>query len=108
KKKIQDWHPHLTVLDESHRIKSPSAKKTTAIMNWVGPYSDYRIIATGTAVTKANQVWNLWSQFKFLDPSSKLIDGMTFAEFREEYARFVQVTEHYKKFTGPKNQKKLT
>lgn len=107
KKKIQAWHPHLAILDESHRIKSPSAKKTTAIMNWVGPHSDYRVIATGTAVTKANQVWNLWSQFKFMNPDSKLIDGMTFQEFKEEYARFVKITDHYSKFTGPKNQKQL-
>lgn len=106
KKKIQAWRPHLTIIDESHRIKSPSAKKTTALINWVGPYSDYRVIATGTAVTKANQVHNLWAQFKFLDPKSKLIDGMTFSEFKSEYGRWVDIG-NYKKFTGPKNQPKL-
>lgn len=107
KKQVQDWKPHLTILDESHRIKSPSAKKTTAIVNWVGPYSDYRIIATGTAVTKANQVHNLYSQFKFLYPRSRLIKGLTFQEFKETYGRWISINDKYKKFTGPKNRNRL-
>src|SRR5690606_7260869 len=31
KRAIQLWQPQMIILDESHRIKSPSAKKSTAI-----------------------------------------------------------------------------
>lgn len=106
KKAVQRWQPHLTILDESHRIKSPQAKKTTAIVNWVGPKSDYRVIATGTAVTKANQTHNLYPQFNFLDPESELIAGLTFTEFKETYGLWME-KNGYPQFIRPRNQKEL-
>lgn len=106
KKRVQRWRPHLTILDESHRIKSPSAKKTTAIVNWVGPISDYRLIATGTAVTKANQVHNLYPQFKFLNPESELIAGHTASTFKEEYGLWME-KNGYPQFIRPRHQKQL-
>jgi hypothetical protein len=45
------WQPQLIVLDESHRIKNWMAKKTKMIVK-LGTVADYRVIATGTSVTK--------------------------------------------------------
>mgnify|MGYP003639358387 CR=1 FL=1 len=54
----------LFVLDESTRIKSPSAKRTKSILK-AGKYAPYRRILTGTPV--ANGPFDLFSQFRFMD-----------------------------------------
>jgi len=105
KKKIIAWNPHLIVLDESHRIKSTSAMKSRALHS-IGPHADYRIIATGTAVTKAKRVFDLFSQWKFLNPQSPLIAGMNLAEFKGEYGRFLE-RNGFSQFIGVKNEPKL-
>lgn len=106
KRRVQAWKPQLVVLDESHRIKSPKAKKTSAIINWVGPIAPYRIIATGTAVTKANQVHNLHPQFSFLDPESRLVKGLTFTEFKEKFGLWME-KNGYPQFIRPRRQNEL-
>jgi len=68
------------VLDESHRIKSPEAGVTEAVLG-LREYAKRRYILTGTPV--ANKPEDLWSQFLFLDDGSAL--GATLAEFRSEY-----------------------
>lgn len=54
----------LFVLDESTRIKSPSAKRTKAILK-AAEFAKYRRILTGTPVS--NGPFDLFSQFRFLD-----------------------------------------
>jgi len=83
-KKLKAWQPQVIILDESHRIKSPSARKATAIVR-LGPVADYRVIATGTAVTKANRVHDLYMQWKFLNPESALVRGHTSSTFKERF-----------------------
>lgn len=84
RKKLQAWQSHLMVLDESHRIKSPTAKKTATIIS-VGRHVPYKVIATGTAVTKKKRVFDLYGQWKFLNPESPLIKDMTLTEFKKKY-----------------------
>lgn len=52
------------VLDESTRIKNPNAKRTRTILA-SAKYGKYRRILSGTPVT--NSIFELYSQFKFLD-----------------------------------------
>lgn len=101
KKKILRWQPDLMVLDESHRIKSPSAKKSTALHSF--SKVPYRIIMTGTPVTKSKRVFDVYSQWEFLNPERF---DMTFGEFKSKYGRWATM-DRYQKFLGPKNQKKL-
>jgi hypothetical protein len=84
RKKLERWHPHVIILDESHRIKSPRAKKTT-MLQAMGKNVPYRLILTGTVVTKKKRIFDIYSQWKFLNPSSPLVYGHTLATFKSEY-----------------------
>lgn len=68
------------VLDESHRIKSPDAKVTVAVMS-LRKDAAKRYIMTGTPV--ANTPEDIWSQIFFLDDGALL--GETFDKFAERY-----------------------
>lgn len=103
KNKIKKWQPQLIVLDESHRIKSPSAKKATALHS-LGPIADYRIIMTGTVVTKSKRLFDIYSQWKFLNPGR--FAGMNFNEFKHKYGRWLPM-DKYSKWLGSRNEKNL-
>lgn len=84
KKALERWSPDCIILDESHRIKSPSAKKSSMI--WaLGNKVDYRLIMTGTAVTKKKRVYDIYSQWKFLNPESPLVKNETLGSFKRRY-----------------------
>jgi SWI/SNF-related matrix-associated actin-dependent regulator of chromatin subfamily A-like protein 1 len=68
------------VLDESHRIKSPTARVTVAIQS-LRREAARRFIMTGTPV--ANKPEDLWAQYFFLDDGASL--GGNFAEFRQRF-----------------------
>lgn len=71
------------VLDESHAIKAPGAKRTKSIVA-SGVYAKYRRIMTGTPV--ANQPFDVYSQIKFLDASFwSRRDISTFAAFKNHF-----------------------
>lgn len=78
-KDLRRWQPHMMILDESHRIKTPSARKTTAIwsLSWnkatIEPRVPYRMILTGTVLTKKKRVFDIYSQWRFLNRKSKLL-----------------------------------
>lgn len=117
---FRNWQPQLIILDESHRIKSPSARKATALVA-LGPIADYRIICTGTAVTKAKRTFDLYMQWKFLKPDSRLLYNFdsggrhTSSTFKEMYGRFLKLPVNpsnprgptYPKFQGLRNPKRL-
>jgi SWI/SNF-related matrix-associated actin-dependent regulator 1 of chromatin subfamily A len=68
------------VLDESHRIKSPAAQVTKAVLA-LRADAARRYVLTGTPV--ANKPQDLWSQVFFLDDGEAL--GVTFEQFRARY-----------------------
>lgn len=86
KRQVKTWQPQLMVLDESHRIKSPSARKTTMLYT-LRDVPDYRVIMTGTVVTKKKRIFDIYSQWKFLNPDR--FADMTFAEFKSKYGRWI-------------------
>lgn len=85
-KRLVEWQPHLICLDESHRIKTPTARKTKMIVR-LGPVADYRVIMTGTVVTKKKRLFDIWAQWEFLNPD--LFD-MDFSEFKARYGKWIQ------------------
>ena len=103
KKKIQLWQPQMMVLDESHRIKTPSAKKSR-ILHDLAPSIDIRVIMTGTVVTKSKRLFDVYSQWKFLNPDR--FGGMNFTEFKAQYGNFRSMG-NYEKWTGNKNVEEL-
>jgi SWI/SNF-related matrix-associated actin-dependent regulator 1 of chromatin subfamily A len=68
------------VLDESHRIKTPDAGVTKAVLE-LRADARRRYLLTGTPV--ANKPEDLWSQILFLDDGQAL--GESFEEFRRRY-----------------------
>lgn len=128
-KAFKDWQPHLIILDESHRIKSPSAKAATSIvgMQWrkipptlqalhgsIGPQgieglvglANYRVIATGTAVTKQKRIFDLYMQWKFLNPGSALVAGHTATTFKAQYGVFTS-RNGYRQWLRNQNEMEL-
>lgn len=79
-KALLRFKPMALVLDESHRIKTPEAKTTRAVLA-LRTFATRRYILTGTPV--ANKPDDLWSQMYFLDDGSSL--GSTFEEFQSNY-----------------------
>jgi SNF2 family DNA or RNA helicase len=89
KKAFSKWRPHMFILDESHRIKSPRAKKSTMIQA-LGKLAEFRIIMTGTVLTKKKRVFDIYGQWLFLNPDSKLmmdVDGNrhNMSSFKKDY-----------------------
>lgn len=76
----------MIVVDESHRIKTPSAHSTKRIVN-LRIRSSYRRILTGTVGDKP---FDLYSQFGFLDPDIIGVDSFT--AFKSEYAELLPDT----------------
>lgn len=74
--------------DESHFIKSPSSKRTKALMD-LKPYSKYRRIMTGTPTDGCP--FDFYSQFAFLDES--ILQANSFYSFKAEYAEMLS-SEH--------------
>jgi SWI/SNF-related matrix-associated actin-dependent regulator 1 of chromatin subfamily A len=68
------------VLDESHRIKTPTARVTRAVHSLRSDAAK-RYIMTGTPV--ANKPEDLWSQYFFLDDGDIL--GRSFEAFRTQF-----------------------
>ena len=79
-KALLRFKPIAMVLDESHRIKTPEAKTTRAVLE-LRTHAARRYILTGTPV--ANKPEDLWSQMLFLDDGQSL--GTSFEAFQRHY-----------------------
>ena len=76
---LQDYDADLIVADESQRIKTWNAAQSKA-MHQLGDRARYKLILSGTPVQ--NQAVDIFSQYRFLDPS---IFGDNFYAFRNRY-----------------------
>lgn len=76
---LQAWEPDLVIADESQRIKDPAAKQSKA-MHIIGDRARFRLALSGTPV--AGGAEDLWSQYRFCDPS---VFGGSFYSFRGRY-----------------------
>ena len=70
----------MLVVDESSRIKRPSAKRTKMITKF-STMAKYKRIMTGTPVTRGAE--DVYSQFKFLDPN--ILGYDSFYSFKSQY-----------------------
>lgn len=92
------------VLDESHKIKSPSGKTSNMIVR-VGQHFPYRVILTGTPVTKAKRAFDVYMQWRFLNPS-RFADLPTVGEFKEHFGRWTD-KNGYPQFVKHRNIEEL-
>jgi SNF2 family DNA or RNA helicase len=78
--KIASWRPEALVVDESHKCKDPSSKRTKLVTK-LADNADFKFILTGTPVL--NSPLDLYSQFRILDGGDTF--GSNFFAFRARY-----------------------
>ena len=93
------------VLDESHRIKSCSSKAAVALFA-LGSKAEYRVIMSGTPVTKHNRPSDIYSQWKFLNPQ-RFLDTPTKIDFMRRYSNQISGRYGYSQFEGVRNEQEL-
>lgn len=97
---LLDYKADMVVCDESQRIKSPSAKQSKAC--WaLGAAATYRVMLTGTPIQKDTR--DLWSQYRFLDPS--VFPG-SYGNFERRYA--IMGGFEGRQYLGARNLNELT
>lgn len=108
RKRVDAWQPQLVLLDESHRVKNSGAAKTRTIKA-ICKNIPYRVIMTGTVVTKKKRIFDVYSQWQILNPK-RFVDSagmpMTLAEFKDEYSVTTK-RNGYPQFLRGKNEDKL-
>ena len=73
------WKPDMLIVDESQRIKNVQSKQAKAVHK-IAKDTPYRIILTATPL--GNNVQDIFSQWKVIDPS---LFGNSFYSFRARY-----------------------
>ena len=76
---LLDYDADLIIADESQRIKTHNASQSKA-MHELGDKARYKLILSGTPVQ--NEAIDIFSQYRFLDPS---IFGLNFYSFKNRY-----------------------
>ena len=104
-KRLCEKYSVAIVLDESHRIKSCSSKAASALFT-LGSKATYRVIMSGTPITKHNRPDDIYSQWKFLNPN-RFIDVPTKATFMRRYSNEAVGRYGYSQFTGVRNEGEL-
>ena len=77
---IVKFAPDMVIADESQRIKTHDAQQSKG-MHKLGDIAKYKLILSGTPVQ--NNAIDIFSQYRFLDPS---VFGINFYAFRNRYA----------------------
>lgn len=104
-KKLCERYHTAIVLDESHKIKSCSSKAAVALFT-LGSKAEYRLIMSGTPVTKHNRPSDIYSQWKFLNPK-RFMDVPTKMDFLRRYSNPVSDGHGYSQFEGIRNEEEL-
>lgn len=78
---LQDFEPQCVIVDESHKIKNPTAAQSKAVCKF--SRVAYRLILTGTPITKSPL--DIFGQWKFLQPD---VFGESWWRFKLRYAVF--------------------
>lgn len=75
------------VLDESHKIKSPSSKAALMLVSMRDDFR-YRFLLTGTVQTKAKRAHDIYMQWKFLNPD-RFPEWPTVEDFKNATGRWI-------------------
>jgi SNF2 family DNA or RNA helicase len=78
-KAVMKWKPDLIILDEAHKVKSASAKRSK-VAHRLGKH--FRtLLLSGTPITR--NLLDLYSQYKVIDPN--IWGGISWTRFRQTY-----------------------
>jgi SNF2 family DNA or RNA helicase len=105
RKLLQQWigrDAAACVLDEGHKIKSPSGKASRMIVS-MRPMFAYRFLLTGTPVTKAKRAHDIYMQWQWVNPERFARWGATVDEFKNHTGRWIS-TNGFKQWVGAREQ----
>jgi SNF2 family DNA or RNA helicase len=107
--KILKWigynYPHgpvACVVDEAHKLKSPSGKASTMVVG-MREYFLYRFALTGTPITKANRAHDCYMLWQWINPDRFSDWGSTVAEFKNHVGRWIS-SNGYPQWVGHKER----
>lgn len=109
RKLLRDWVKRmddkvLGVIDESHKIKSSSGRASVMIVSMRELFR-YRLLLTGTPITKAKRSFDIYMQWQFLNPD-RFKHVPTVNDFKHRYGRWAQ-KEWGEEYRGAKNMDEL-
>lgn len=88
-KKWLDDDPHAAaVIDEGHKIKSPSGKASNMIVS-MRPLFRYRFLLTGTPITKAKRAHDAYMLWQWINPHRFGAWGYTAQAFRNHVGNWI-------------------
>lgn len=76
------------VIDEGHKIKNPSGKASGFIVSLRKDFA-YRLLLTGTPITKANKAHDIYMQWKWINPDRFSAWGSTLESFKEHTGKWI-------------------
>lgn len=77
---ITEWKPDMLILDESHKVKDPSSKRTK-VLTELAKDIPYKILMSGTPFP--NSLFDVFAQYRILDGGETF--GENFFRFRDEF-----------------------
>lgn len=101
RKEIRRWaasNSAVMGLDESHAIKTSSTKTHTTLVS-LRPSFPYRVLLTGTVITKASRPHDIRNQWQFLNPE-RFISWPTQQDFKDHFGRWSSY-QTYNKWGDP-------
>ena len=84
--KMLDSRSCMVICDESHRMKTPNAKVTKALLK-LAPHAKSRWVLTGTSITKSP--FDIYTQLKFV--SDDIFPQKSYYAFKNRYGRFIKL-----------------
>ena len=94
--------PAACVVDEGHKLKSPSGKASNMIVSMRDMFA-YRFLLTGTPVTKAKRAHDIYMQWQWVNPQRFAAWGSTLADFQSHTGRWIS-TNGYPQWVGPRTR----
>lgn len=89
---ILDWlagDDALIVCDESHKLKNPSGKASNMVVGFGYKAFKYRLILTGTPITKARRAADIYMQWRLINPDRFSRWGATYEDFRLHTGKWI-------------------
>jgi SNF2 family DNA or RNA helicase len=94
--------PAAGVLDEGHKIKSPSGRASNMIVSMRSAFK-YRFLLTGTPITKAKRAHDIYMQWQWVNPRRFEEWGATVADFKNHTGRWIS-DNGYPQWVGPRSR----
>jgi len=88
------------VIDEGHKIKAPQGKASNMIVSMRDLF-EYRLLLTGTPVTKAKRAHDIYMQWQWVNPTRFESWGDTVEDFKNHTGRWIS-TNGYPQWVGPR------